>query len=506
MGRPRDDRVIAGVAAGIANHFGVDPVWVRVLFVIAGFMAFVGVIAYVVLAIALPEVDHAPPSDQPSPGSPTVFWVAASVILFVAGTSVWMPVVASVWPRSGLLIPVVIVAVGVALWQRPGGSPGAPTNQAAAPQASPDAGPAGTYMAAAPGVAVGVGATDSVTIAGASGTGPAATGGTAVTPNATVSGAQSSTGATMVAGSPTPARAPVPVPPAIDREPVWWSPPKQRPRPSYLGPLTLGIAVLVAVVQSALDGLDLINVSPTQVLATALIILGTGMVVGTMWGRAKWLSGPAVVVAAMLVVVQTSADLGIDFSGSVMSGFYDVDDLARLGGGGVGDVVVDLTEDTPSRLAHDQGAGGLTVIVPWDADVDLSATVGAGRVHAMEIDGAYFVSEESGDATDSWPSEWDPDDVDLRDFEFWLNSGKPIDMEFSVHSEVSDEAIGFGYASWNNRTFARGLNLSVDRELTSPWINDGPPLELELGMGAGSILITRGAPPEDVIQAVLEEQ
>ncbi len=52
--RNPDDKVIAGVASGIATYFSIDPVIVRVIFVIFGFMHGIGVIAYIVLWIAMP--------------------------------------------------------------------------------------------------------------------------------------------------------------------------------------------------------------------------------------------------------------------------------------------------------------------------------------------------------------------------------------------------------------------------------------------------------------------
>jgi phage shock protein C len=48
------DKRIAGVCGGLAEYFGVDPVLVRVGFVVAGFMGF-GVLLYIALWIVLPR-------------------------------------------------------------------------------------------------------------------------------------------------------------------------------------------------------------------------------------------------------------------------------------------------------------------------------------------------------------------------------------------------------------------------------------------------------------------
>jgi phage shock protein PspC (stress-responsive transcriptional regulator) len=53
--RSTTDRVIAGVAGGIAQRFGLDPTLVRVAWVVSVFFGGFGVLLYVVLWIALPE-------------------------------------------------------------------------------------------------------------------------------------------------------------------------------------------------------------------------------------------------------------------------------------------------------------------------------------------------------------------------------------------------------------------------------------------------------------------
>jgi phage shock protein PspC (stress-responsive transcriptional regulator) len=48
-------RKIAGVAGGLAEHFNIDPVIVRIAFVLAVFAGGGGLIAYIVLWIVIPE-------------------------------------------------------------------------------------------------------------------------------------------------------------------------------------------------------------------------------------------------------------------------------------------------------------------------------------------------------------------------------------------------------------------------------------------------------------------
>ena len=52
--RSRKDKMIGGVAGGIAEYFDIDPTIVRILFVVGLFMG-AGFLAYIVLWIVVPE-------------------------------------------------------------------------------------------------------------------------------------------------------------------------------------------------------------------------------------------------------------------------------------------------------------------------------------------------------------------------------------------------------------------------------------------------------------------
>ncbi len=60
--RSRSNRVIAGVCGGLAQYFGISPTLVRLLFVIGAVAAGPGLVAYVVLWVAIPQ--------EPSPPAP----------------------------------------------------------------------------------------------------------------------------------------------------------------------------------------------------------------------------------------------------------------------------------------------------------------------------------------------------------------------------------------------------------------------------------------------------
>jgi phage shock protein C len=53
--RSTTDRQVAGVCGGIAEYFGIDPTIVRILFVLATLAGGPGLIAYIILALVIPD-------------------------------------------------------------------------------------------------------------------------------------------------------------------------------------------------------------------------------------------------------------------------------------------------------------------------------------------------------------------------------------------------------------------------------------------------------------------
>ena len=52
--RSRDNRMIAGVCAGLAAYFGIDPTVVRLIAVLTIFFGGAGILAYIILALVVP--------------------------------------------------------------------------------------------------------------------------------------------------------------------------------------------------------------------------------------------------------------------------------------------------------------------------------------------------------------------------------------------------------------------------------------------------------------------
>ncbi|HAF62444.1 MAG TPA: PspC domain-containing protein [Anaerolineaceae bacterium] len=61
--RSRNNRMIAGVCAGLADYFEIDPTIVRIIFVILVFAGLGGMLVYAILWLITPE--------EPLPGDAT---------------------------------------------------------------------------------------------------------------------------------------------------------------------------------------------------------------------------------------------------------------------------------------------------------------------------------------------------------------------------------------------------------------------------------------------------
>ncbi len=63
--RSSRDKKIAGVCAGLADYFDLDPTLVRVVWLLAIFFAGTGVLIYLILWIALPVAPYDVPAAGP---------------------------------------------------------------------------------------------------------------------------------------------------------------------------------------------------------------------------------------------------------------------------------------------------------------------------------------------------------------------------------------------------------------------------------------------------------
>ena len=104
--RSSSDRVIAGVAGGLGDYFGVDPIIFRIGFVLSILFGGLGALAYLLLAVFVPT-DGDPDAAQRLGGrlQGTGFWRAvgssSSGSSRSAGYSAWQVARRSRWPSAG---------------------------------------------------------------------------------------------------------------------------------------------------------------------------------------------------------------------------------------------------------------------------------------------------------------------------------------------------------------------------------------------------------------------
>jgi phage shock protein C len=111
--RSRSERVLAGVCGGVGRYLGVDPVLLRIAFIILALANGLGVIAYVVCWVAIPEERPDQPSGPPSEPRRETGRLVLGGSLVVLGLVLLLDRLAP--ELDELFWPVALVAVGVAV-------------------------------------------------------------------------------------------------------------------------------------------------------------------------------------------------------------------------------------------------------------------------------------------------------------------------------------------------------------------------------------------------------
>ncbi|MGH3762804.1 PspC domain-containing protein [Actinophytocola sp.] len=383
--RPRRGRKIAGVAAGIANRYRIDPTLVRVGFVVASIYGGAGIVLYVLGWLFLPEQD-----DEVSPFESLIgrgrssTSSAFTVLLCIAliPTISWF--FGGFFPGFPGFLSVLVVGAGLYLLHRNRGHLGqAPTPE---PAAQPDQ-PTTPVATAAPGGGTTMPLPDEPREPAA----PAA-------PEVPVDPATNEPPPVAERGEPEPEVRDTP--PAWDplgAAPFAWDlpdptaqpaddeePPEPPQRRSRIGLVTVGVALITAAVLSSVAG-GWIN--PQHIIGIVLAILGTGMVIGSFRRGGRGLLGLAVPLAVIGIGMTTV------FPNGVQGGVGDLNvrptSLSEVRDSyerGVGSVELDLTGLPASGRVDtrvDLGMGDVTVIVPESANVDVECKAGLGDVSCL---------------------------------------------------------------------------------------------------------------------------
>ncbi|MEU5908264.1 PspC domain-containing protein [Micromonospora sp. NPDC047467] len=161
-------------------------------------------------------------------------------------------------------------------------------------------------------------------------------------------------------------------------------PPKRPRERSPLGAVTFSLIFLALGVVALLDLLNVFAVGASAYFAAALATIGLGLLVGTWFGRARWLIALGLVTAAALgtATVAESYDRIRGVDGAVTWAPTDHRDLADRYENSFGDAVLDLRgidfAKQESQVTVEVNFGHATVVVPPNVDVTTVADVNAG--------------------------------------------------------------------------------------------------------------------------------
>jgi phage shock protein PspC (stress-responsive transcriptional regulator) len=158
-----------------------------------------------------------------------------------------------------------------------------------------------------------------------------------------------------------------------------------RPRePSPLGWYVLAAALVAVGVLAIVGNVIGVHVAPGQYFGVALAVVGLGLVVGAWWGRAR----PLILLGLLILPVAVAAafvnvplDGGIGDLAFRPQSLGEVRGEYRLAGG---DLRLDLSDlkagGAPVTVTASVGVGRLTIVVTDDAAVELDARVAGGEL------------------------------------------------------------------------------------------------------------------------------
>lgn len=347
--------MLAGVAGGLAEYTGVDPVVFRVLFAVLTLFGGAGLLLYLVGWLFLPDEGQQYSAAESLVGRGRSGGSTAEAAL-LAGVAFVLGILL-IRGDAGDLALLAVVVIGVVLIvrniderrrQEPGPSWAGP------PYPPPGDPPA--YRTGEPAEAAWAGA-----------------GG----PAEPLSTASTTTGVLP----PDPYGYPPP-PPTRPR--------RRRPR-SVLGLLTLSAMLVALGVLGALDGSGALDPSARHYLALALAVLGAGLLAGAWVGRARWLVALGIPLTLALVAAGTAENSFRGGTGERLVHPVTSADLQPRYELGAGSLDLDLSDvdftELSGRTTVHLGVGNVSIVVPRDVDVTVHAQAGVG---SLDLLGSHY--------------------------------------------------------------------------------------------------------------------
>lgn len=392
--RPRKGRKIAGVAAGIANRYRIDPTLVRVALVVATIYGGAGLVVYLLGWLCLPEEDDAvSPIEGLFNRGRSSTSSAFTIVLCLA----FIPVLS--WFFSGFpgfLGLLVVVGLLMLLHRRRGSLSPRPSQPAAAPQSSaqpdPFATPQSPFATPQPPFAA-----PEATFA------PPPVAATVATPQSGAFTAPVPPPEAPPATEPADAEPRADFPDIPTSPPAWdplgaapfaWdlpdpAPPQPEPEPpavkrsrSKIGLMTVGVTLITVAT------LSMLGMPETDLVGVALGVLGLGMVVGSFVRGGRGLIGLAVPLAVVGIGLTSVSPQGWNGVGDIDEAPTSARQVRPMYDRTAGSVNLDLsglrdTTDTVSTHVR-VGAGSAQVILPADADVEVTCQAEVGDVRCLD--------------------------------------------------------------------------------------------------------------------------
>jgi len=319
--RRRAERILGGVASGLADHFGLDPVLFRLGFVVLALIGGSGVLLYILGWLLLPEEGSEESAVSLATRDIGIRNLAAlamfAVALVILAGPVWMPFVQAGYLDATLLWSFVLVGVGFLLLRAD-----RPPRSTPEPPPSPPVAPPGMGLA------------------------------------------KRTTTALL----------------PLRREA---KPPRVSRRRSPLGWISLGAMLLVVGGAAVLDNLGVVELGLKDLLAAAVIMLGSGLIAGAFWGRARWLIPVGIILMPGLIFASV---IELPLRGSIGGRSLQPRSAVELSQGYrvlAGDLWLhlenfDFNEGESITVPVDMVAGTLSIYVPRGVAVDIDGHIGAG--------------------------------------------------------------------------------------------------------------------------------
>jgi phage shock protein PspC (stress-responsive transcriptional regulator) len=353
--RPRRGRKIAGVAAGIGARYRIDPMLVRVGFVVAAIYGGAGILVYLLGWLFLPEQD-----DEVSPvesllGKGRSSTSSGFTLLLCIGM---VPLLgwffSDSWGGFSSWMSLVVIGGLLFLLHQSRGHLSTPPPAPMPPAAAPE--PVLPFMATTP-------------------VDPPLAAPTTTPVEPTAPPAWDPLGAAPFAWD---------LPEPAAPEPEEPEPPARR-RKSRIGMATIGLALMVAAGLSVVTGGW---ITPAHIVGVALAILGLGMVAGAFLRGGRGLIALAVPLSVAGLALTSIGPGGWNGLGNLDASPTTVDQVQNDYERSVGNVELDLTGlpttgDVRTRVSV--GVGNASVVVPANADVEVKCKTERGNIDCLTV-------------------------------------------------------------------------------------------------------------------------